>query len=219
MSSGQHIHMAGPKSEQGLSSDGDIISQSLQSPACFTEIFDRYVSDISRFLLRRAGQNAAEDLVAETFIIAFRIRGNFDLTAKNARPWLYGIATNVLRHHFRAEGRARQAQEHLQARMAVDDLGDEWTPEADERTEFLRLQPLLDAALGELDPDWRDALLLFAYADMTYEEISQALVIPIGTVRSRISRSRARLRELLGRSMATREGSPSPRPREQDHHG
>jgi RNA polymerase sigma-70 factor (ECF subfamily) len=211
--------MAGHESEQGLPSDGDIISESLQSPACFTEIFDRYVSHISRFLLRRAGQDAAEDLVAETFIVAFRVRENFDLTAKSARPWLYGIATNVLRHHFRAEGRARQAQEHLQARMAVDHLGDEWTSEADERTEFLRLQPLLEAALDELDPDWRDALLLFAYAGMTYAEISQALAIPIGTVRSRIARSRPRLRELLGRSMATKEGSHSPRSREQDRHG
>jgi RNA polymerase sigma-70 factor (ECF subfamily) len=211
--------MAGHESKQGLPSDGEIISQSLQNPACFTEIFDRYVPHISRFLLRRAGHDAAEDLVAETFIVAFRVRENFDLTANSARPWLYGIATNVLRHHFRAEGRARHAQEHLQARIAIDHVGDEWTSEADERAEFLRLQPLLEAALDELDPDWRDALLLFAYADMTYLEISEALTIPVATVRSRISRSRVRLRELLARSMATTEGPPSPRPREQDRHG
>ena len=211
--------MAGHESEQGPPSDADIISESLQDPACFTEIFDRYVSDISRFLLRRAGQDVAEDLVAETFIVAFRVRGSFDLTAKSARPWLYGIATNVLRHHFRAEGRARQAQERLHARMAVDHLGGEWSSEADERTEFLLLQPLLEAALDELDPDWRDALLLFAYADMTYEQISEALMIPIGTVRSRISRSRAKLRELLSRSMATERGSSTPISREQDRHG
>ncbi len=210
--------MAGHESEQGPPADADIISESLQNPACFTGIFDRYVSDISRFLLRRAGQNAAEDLVAETFIIAFRVRENFDLTVRSARPWLYGIATNVLRHHFRAEGRARNTQERLQTRTAVDHDGDEWTSEADDRTELVRLQPLLEAALDELDPDWRDALLLFAYADMTYEEISQALAIPIGTVRSRISRSRAKLRELLGRSMATRDGLPTPISREQGHH-
>src|ERR1700722_3726508 len=125
--------MAGHESEEGPPSDGDIISESLQSPACFTEIFDRYVSAISRFLLRRAGQDVAEDLVAETFIIAFRVRENFDLTAKSARPWLYGIATNVLRRHFRAEGRARQAQERLHPRMAVDHLGGKWSSEADER--------------------------------------------------------------------------------------
>lgn len=184
----------------------------------FARIFDRYVSDISRFVIRRVGQEAGEDLVADTFTTAFRVRETFDESVKNARPWLYGIATNVLRHHFRAEGRARLALATLGPRLAVNHRGDDWISDTEEQAEFLRLRPLLESALAELDPGGRDALLLFAYADMTYEEVSQALGVPIGTVRSRISRSRAKLRELMAPSMETTHVLQSPAPCEQDRH-
>src|SRR6202034_2169840 len=163
-------------------------------------------------------QDVAEDLVAETFIVAFRVRGSFDLTAKSARPWLYGIATNVLRHHFRTEGRARHALATLGPRIAIEQRGDDWVSDTEDQAEFLRLRPLLESALAELDTGGRDALLLFAYADMTYEEVSQALGIPIGTVRSRISRSRAKLRKLIARPMETTHVLHSPPPCEKDRH-
>lgn len=210
--------MAGRGRELGQESDGEIIKASLGEPVAFAEIFDRYVADISRFVIRRAGQEAGEDLVAETFTTAFRVRETFDETVKNARPWLYGIATNVLRHHFRTEGRTRVAQAALGPRLAVDQRGDDWISETEDQAEFVRLRPVLEAALAELDSGWRDALLLFAYADMTYEEVSQALGVPIGTVRSRISRSRAKLRELMGPSMETTHVLQSQAPCEQDCH-
>jgi RNA polymerase sigma-70 factor (ECF subfamily) len=210
--------VAGRGCELGQESDGEIIKASLGDPVAFARIFDLYVSDLSRFVIRRAGQEAGEDLVAEIFTTAFRVRETFDETVKNARPWLYGIATNVLRHHFRTEGRARLALATLGPRLAVDQRGDDWISDTEDQTEFLRLRPLLESALAELDPGGRDALLLFAYADMTYEEVSHALGIPIGTVRSRISRSRAKLRELMHRSMETTHVLQSPISREQDRH-
>jgi RNA polymerase sigma factor (sigma-70 family) len=210
--------VAGGGSQQGQESDGEIIRASLGDSMAFARIFDRYVSDISRFIVRRAGREPGEDLVAETFTTAFRVRETFDESVKNARPWLYGIATNVLRHHFRTEGRTRVALATLGPRLALDQRGDDWISDTEDKAEFLRLRPLLEDALTELDPGGRDALLLFAYADMTYEEVSQALGVPIGTVRSRISRSRAKLRELMARSMETTYVLQSPASFERDGH-
>ena len=81
--------MADRGCQQGQESDGEIIKASLGDPmGASVWIFDRYVSDISRFIVRRAGREPGEDLVAETFTTAFRVRETFDDSVKNARPWL-----------------------------------------------------------------------------------------------------------------------------------
>jgi RNA polymerase sigma factor (sigma-70 family) len=186
--------------------DRAVIQRSLREPTAFGVIFDRYVRDITRFLARRASPEHTEDLVAETFITAFRARRSFDSEHLTARPWLYGIATNVLRHHFRGEERRRRLLRKWRSSSDEQDRGsDAGFAEMENRLEADSRQPQLDAALANLDPGGRDALLLYCYAGLSYEEVAEALAVPVGTVRSRISRSRQKLRELLSAAGATTE--------------
>jgi RNA polymerase sigma-70 factor (ECF subfamily) len=125
--------------------------------------------------------------------VAFARRGRFDLSRPDARPWLLGIATNLIRGHRRTELRRWRAMAR-----AVVAAGEE--PEADRVAARLTAQGErgeLATALALLSPDQRDALLLYAWAELDYQEIAEALGVPIGTVRSRLHRARGVLREAL----------------------
>jgi RNA polymerase sigma-70 factor (ECF subfamily) len=174
-------------------SDADVIAASRIDAARFGEIFDRYFADIDRYLARRVGQAIADDLAAETFVIAFRARARYDPSAADARAWLFGIAANLARRHFRTERRRLRAY----ARTGVDPCGRLDTDEIDRRVDALSAAPALAGALAAIRHSDREILLLFAWAELSYEEIAVALSIPVGTVRSRLSRARARVRELL----------------------
>jgi RNA polymerase sigma factor (sigma-70 family) len=177
-------------------SDVQVIAASRSEPHAFAIIFDRHYDAVHRYLARRVGADLADDLAAEAFTDAFDFRARFDTARTDARPWLFGIATNLLRHHLRSEAR------RLRAYARVDRPPD--IHEADgvieARLDAERAGPMLAAALAQLSTDERDVLLLYAWADLRYEEIAEALQIPIGTVRSRLNRARGRLRELIGRS-------------------
>ena len=171
--------------------DGEVIAASVREPARFAEIFDRHFDAVHRFVRRRIGSSAAQDVAAETFLRAFEIRKRFDTTQSNALPWLFGIAINLLRHHLRDEERALRAF----ARTGVDPLvGDD---RVDERLDAEAEAPALAAALADLRDEERDVLLLHAWADLDYASIADALGLPIGTVRSRLSRARDHVREHL----------------------
>lgn len=150
---------------------------------------------MARYLRRRIGKETAEDLAVETFVLAFRSRHAYDLQRESARPWLFGIATNLLRHHRRSEGRRL----HAYARTGRDPIAgpDHRFEEAEDRAVAERAGPAVAAALAILRPQERDVLLLHAWADLTYAEIAAALAIPVGTVRSRLARARHKVRELL----------------------
>jgi RNA polymerase sigma factor (sigma-70 family) len=177
-------------------SDAQVIAASRSEPHVFATIFDRHYDAVHRYLARRVGADLADDLAAEAFTEAFDFRARFDTARADARPWLFGIATNLLRHHHRSEAR------RLRAYARVDRPTD--MPEAEgaieTRLDAQRAAPMIATALAQLSTDERDVLLLFAWADLRYEEIAVALQIPIGTVRSRLNRARGRLRELIGRS-------------------
>jgi RNA polymerase sigma-70 factor (ECF subfamily) len=167
-------------------SDAVIIERSMSQPAAFAAIFDRHFDAVRAYLVRRIGTSRADDLAASAFTVAFERRGRFHREATSARPWLFGIATNLLRNEQRAEKRALEAL----GRLAPSGVA-------------LPSPEVLDAEdLGELlsslDRDQRDVLLLYAWEELSYEEISTALGVPVGTVRSRLARARARLRSLLG---------------------
>ncbi|HEY1565991.1 MAG TPA: RNA polymerase sigma factor [Solirubrobacteraceae bacterium] len=168
-------------------SDAFVIAESLSSPQSFSTIFDRHFTVIHAYLARRVGGPGADDLAAETFVIAFERRRTFSTSAGSARPWLFGIATNLLRNKWRADRRADHAVVELAAVERERTSGREADLEAQE----------VLAAVAALDPDQRDALLLYAWEGLSYEEIGDALGVAVGTVRSRISRGRGRLRELL----------------------
>jgi RNA polymerase sigma factor (sigma-70 family) len=173
--------------------DAAIIELSRQEPEQFAVLFDRHAPYIHRYLARRAGREVADDLVAETFLAAFAKRDRYDLGHADARPWLYGIATNLVSQHRRDEARQYRIR---QAALAEPDLpGHADRVAADVTAQAMRT--LLNAALAALPAGDRDVLLLIAWEQLTYQEVSRALAIPVGTVRSRLNRARTKTRQVL----------------------
>ncbi len=171
----------------GAVGDAAVISRSLSAPEAFAAIFDRHFAAIHRYLARRVGRERADDLAAQTFTVAFECRARFRSGCSDARPWLYGIATNLLSNDRRAEQRMLQTIARLSGGIAQS-----VTPISSEDTDCD-----LAAALAKLEPAQRDVLLLHAWGELSYEEIADSLGIAIGTVRSRLSRVRAYLRAEL----------------------
>jgi RNA polymerase sigma factor (sigma-70 family) len=133
--------------------------------------------------------------LGELFRIAFEKRAGFDTARAEARPWLYGIASNLLARHRHGEARRLDATARLvNASTTASDL----FADVDARLDASRLWGNVAAAIAELPQGERDTLLLFAWEDMSYDQIAGALDVPIGTVRSRLNRARRRLRELVG---------------------
>ena len=177
----------------GAVQDAVVISRSVRMPETFEAIFDRHFDAVHRYLARRAGRQRADDLASQTFVVAFERRATFRPDAPDARPWLLGIATNLLANDRRAERRLLEtfARVSVDARQAVVPAGS--AAESDRN---------LAAALAKLDPAQRDVLLLHAWGELSYEEIADALGIPLGTVRSRLSRARASLQAELDTAAA-----------------
>ncbi|WP_033287822.1 RNA polymerase sigma factor [Amycolatopsis jejuensis] len=177
-----------------MEDDAGVIGRSVGEPEVFAVIFDRHARLLHRYLARRLGRDLADDALAETFLAAFRRRDRYDLARPDARPWLYGIATNVVAGCRRGEVReyrllravgpqaaAEAHDEHVAARVSAQARG-----------------PELGAALAALAEGDRDVVLLTATEGLSYEEVAEALDIPVGTVRSRLNRARRKLRAALG---------------------
>ena len=172
-------------------SDADLIAASFSDPEQFGAIFERHFEPIHRYAARRLGVALADDLAARVFTIACERRRRFDLTAPDARPWLYGIASNLVRNDRRAERRLLVALSRLagQADAAAGDDA-EGLVDGRERARLAR-------ALNRLDFRQRDVLLLHCWAGLSHAEIAVALGIRPGTVASRLSRARQRVRAAL----------------------
>jgi RNA polymerase sigma-70 factor (ECF subfamily) len=174
--------------------DAAVIARSLDDPEQFAVVFRRHAPVIHGYVVRRLGPGAADDVVAETFLTAFRLRSRYSHDRPDARPWLYGIATNLIGRHRRAEIRQYRAL----ARTGLDPVTESFADRADARVTAGTESRRLAAALAGLPPGHRNALLLVAWGDLSYDQAAAALGVPVGTVRSRISRARARLRQALG---------------------
>ena len=179
--------------------DATVIKRSRHEPEQFTVLFRRHAPHIQRYVVRRLGPDAADDIVADTFLLAFRQRGRYDPARTDARPWLYGIATNLIGRHRRAEIRLYRAL----ARTGADPVLESFTDRVDDRVSASAASRQLAAALAGLPAAHRDTLLLVAWGDLSYEEAARALGVPVGTVRSRLSRARSRLRRTLGEAGLT----------------
>jgi RNA polymerase sigma-70 factor, ECF subfamily len=160
--------------------DAQAIAASLADPEVFAVLFDRHFDAVHGYAQRRVGPDLADEVAAETFTRAFDQRRRYDQTREDARPWLLGIAANLLRRHWRTERRRFDAYARS---LGIADA----IPSAGVSSDLV-------AALKRMPRREREPLLLLAWADLTYEQIAVALGLPIGTVRSRISRGRARLR-------------------------
>lgn len=174
--------------------DAAVIESSWREPEQFATLFDRHAPHIYRYLARRAGRQVADDLVAETFLAAFAKRDRYDLGHPDARPWLYGIATNLVGQHRRDQARQdRITQAAAAAEPEVPGHADRVA--ADVTAQAMRT--LLEGALAVLSAGDRDVLLLIAWEQLTYQEVSRALTIPVGTVQSRLHRARTKVRQVL----------------------
>lgn len=174
--------------------DAEIIRLSAREPELFAEIFDRYYAEIHGYVARRLGPGLADDVAAETFLIAFDRRGRYDVAHPFARPWLYGIASNLLSRHHRAEIRQYKAL----TRVGVDEATDGHVDQIEGRVDAESTRGLLAAALAAIPAKDRDVLLLVAWAGLSGEEAARALGVPAGTARSRLHRARKKVRAALG---------------------
>ena len=175
---------------------------SLADPKRFAVVFDRHAGVLFRFLVRRVGRDTADELLGETFRIAFERRATFDLERPSAKPWLYGIASNLVAKHRRTEARRLRATARLAGVVSVEPLADSVVSAVDAR----RAWPSVMTAIADLPDGERDALLLYVWEELTYDEIATALGIPVGTVRSRLNRARTRLRQPASSTGGLRAG-------------
>lgn len=158
----------------------------------FGRLFDVHAQPLHRYLARRVGRDVANDLVSETFLVALNQRDSYDPERGAVRPWLYGIATNLLHRHTRTEVRALRAHARSAARAAGAESGHDSRVAA--RVDAAALAAQLARALAKLSEGDRDVLLLTSWAGLDSPEIADALGIPVGTVRSRLHRVRRTLR-------------------------
>ena len=172
-------------------SDSEAIAASLAEPRSFGVIFERHFGAILRYLRRRLDDQPAEEATAQTFLIAFDERGRFDRERVDVRPWLFGIATNLARRHRRHEISELRAIAALGADTSISDDGSEARVDAE------RMRGTLARCLAELPAEESDVLYLLVWAELDQPEIAAALGVPIGTVKSRLSRARGRVREAL----------------------
>jgi RNA polymerase sigma-70 factor (ECF subfamily) len=178
--------------ETTIDSDCDLIRRSLSQPAFFTPIFDRHFDSVFRFCLRRVGESGAEDAAGETFRRAFENRERYDCRSDTALPWLYGIALNIVRNHYRSAERMRVAVGRLST-YDEEEISEHVVSRVDASADLARVAD----AIANLKPEDRDALLLFAWESLVYDEIALAQDVPVGTVKSRINRARTQLRNAL----------------------
>lgn len=170
-----------------MNNDNTVIARSVTDPSAFGEIFHRYAGAVHRYAARRAGDVVADDVTSETFLIAFQRRARFDPAREDARPWLFGIATNLIHRHRIATARVLRAMERSVPEPVT-------THHPDEALDAQLAVGRLAGRIRRLSAGDRDCLLLFAWAELSYDEIAEALHIPVGTVKSRLNRARRLLR-------------------------
>ncbi|MCP2357146.1 RNA polymerase sigma-70 factor (ECF subfamily) [Nonomuraea thailandensis] len=168
------------------------------------ELFDRYATSVYNHAYWVVGDwSAAEDVVSLTFMEVWRLRARLDPQGGSLHPWLLGVATNVGRNLRRARRLHREALAKMPRAAPVPDFADEVVGRI---TDAQRLEKVR-AAIGRLRKHERDVLLLCAGAGLDYAEAAEALGIPIGTVRSRLSRARKKLE--LALTPVTEDGDRS----------
>ncbi|MEU8324588.1 RNA polymerase sigma factor [Nonomuraea sp. NPDC048881] len=172
--------------------DALLIERSLNEPEIFATLFDRHAPLLHRYVTRRLGPSEAEDVVADTFLAAFQHRAGYDRNRPDARPWLYGIASNLIGRRRRTEMSLYRA--YVRSGVHPAELSGS---RVEDEVNTLAVNRPLALALMELAPADRDVLLLVAWAELSYQEVADALAIPPGTVASRLNRARLQIRQAL----------------------
>jgi RNA polymerase sigma factor (sigma-70 family) len=156
----------------------------------FGDLFDAYARSVYNHAYRLTGEWAtAEDVVSLTFLDAWRLRERLDEEGGSLRPWLLGIATNVTRNTRRAARRHAAAVARLPRDEAVRDFADEVAGRLDDAAQLA----VVRTALAKLRRAEREVLALCVWSGLDYRAAAEALGVPVGTVRSRLSRARTKL--------------------------
>lgn len=169
------------------------MSESLLQPDAFVEVFDRHYCAVHRYVHRRAGREIADEITSETFCQAFSQRERFDCSKKSVKPWLMGIATNLVRRKRRKE--TRQLRAYLKS--GLDETFEPDPSASIDRLDAESYGHKIAEAILSLSPREREVISLYALADLSYEEIAQALGVTVGTVCKMMSRARERAGEIL----------------------
>jgi RNA polymerase sigma factor (sigma-70 family) len=170
-----------------MASDAELIAQSLDGDGeAFVEVIRRHEVAVGAYLTRRVGPAQAEDLLAEVWIAAIGSRPAYDRSFPDARPWLFGVAHNMLRRHWRS----RPAEDPVADLTGLAAGWDPW-PAVDDR---VSTAGVLRAALQRLRPAEREVLTLVVWEDLTVADAARALDIPPGTARRHLHEARQTLR-------------------------
>ena len=171
--------------------DAELIARSLGGDGnAFVEVVRRHEAAVGAYLSRRAGRDAAEDLLGEVWVAALKSRATYDRSFPDARPWLFGVAHNTLRRHWRD----RPAEEPMPDMTGMASGWDPWTA-VDDR---VAVEPVLRRALARLRPQQREILTLVAWEDLTVADAGRAIGIPPGTARRLLHEARMALRNAPG---------------------
>ena len=178
-------------------------------PDAFAELFDAYARVVYNHAFRlTADWSVAEDVMSATFMEAWRRRTSVEAEGGSLRPWLLGIATNVARSHYRSNRRYRIAATAAAAAGAAEEQVADHAEETAGRLDDRRRISATLTALGSLKRPEREVLVLCLCEGMEYAEAARTLGVPVGTVRSRLSRARGRLRKLADAELARRKREP-----------
>jgi len=170
-----------------MTSDAELIGRSLAGDGeAFMEVICRHEGAVGAYLVRRAGREAAEDLLGDVWVAAFESRRSYDRSFPEARPWLYGVALNRLRRYWRS----RPDEDLMPDMTSMTNGWDPW-PEVDARVDT---QAVLRVALAKLKPEEREVLTLVAWEDLTAADAARALGMPAGTARRLLHQARIALR-------------------------
>ncbi|MBW8800316.1 MAG: RNA polymerase sigma factor [Streptomyces sp.] len=182
-------------------------------PEAFRELFQELAQAVHRHAMRATGDwSTAEEIVSLTFLEVWRLREKLDPNDDSVRPWVYGIATNLLRNRGRAARRHKDAMERMPALDTVPDFSDEVA----ERLDADHRLTAVKAAVTRLRKNERDVFLLCVWSDLSYAEAADALGVAVGTVRSRLARARKRLHQLTEEELKKqRKAGEPPAVREQ----
>jgi RNA polymerase sigma factor (sigma-70 family) len=163
-------------------------------PEAFGLLYERHARAIYNYLFRRcADWSLAEDLTSVVFLEGFRRRAEVEIEEGKVLPWLYGVASNVVRNQRRSMRRHAEALKRVRPPEPVLGIAGE----AAERLDAQRRMRSILAALDELPESDKEVLALCVWSELSYEDAAAALGVPVGTVRSRLARARARLGELV----------------------
>jgi RNA polymerase sigma-70 factor (ECF subfamily) len=173
--------------------DAELIAAAQHDGDAFAALYDRHAGQLYQYAVRRVGREVAEDVVAETFLAAFRALDRYDPSRPDARAWLFAIMTKQLARYHRTE----RARYRALAKAALEPAVTEFAERVDGYVSAAAAGRGLAAAMARLAGRDRDVLLLVAWGALSYEEVAGVLSIPVGTVRSRLNRARRKMRDML----------------------